>query len=430
MLKRVAALAAASLVLSIPAMAGEAGDIARDYLYRGDAAGGLEAIAALQSQQTTAEEAFGEGMLILAQTFESLSQALYRHGFGAPDTGPLGPIVPVPIPVNPNPEPLDYETFRAILQEASEGFSLATDRFGVAGDFAGDEGDFKVRIDPLKIRIDVNGDGQAEDTETIGQVLMAAFQMDASAMTTTAPAAGRGQAGTTEPAVLDTEIAFDRADAYWLSGYSSLGFVQVELLLAHDFSDFFNAVFHRFFPKAGLPMQNYSSGGQLMLDPESDNAIADAVAAIHTINWPVIDKERLRTIQFSLGVVTDSSRQNWEAILAETDDDHELLPGPHQTALDGSKPVTQEMIDAWLATLDTADQILGGKLLIPHWRFKQGFDLKAYFDTATRTDFVMILSGYGALPFLKDGPIATAESFAEANRVFGDNLFNYAFWFN
>lgn len=433
MLKRAAAIAAASLALALPAVAGPAGDIARDYLYRGDPAGGLKAIEALGSPTTTAEEAFGEGMLLLAQTFEGLSQALYRHGFGAPNTGPLGPVIPMPIPTNPTPEPLDYEGFRAILDEASKGFSLATDRFGLSGDTAGDEGDFKVRIDPLKVRIDVNGDGKVEDGETIGRVLMGMLQMDPSGMAATpsATTSGRTQSSTAaEPAMPDTEIAFDRADAYWLSGYSSLVHSQVEFLLAHDFSDFFNAVFHRFFPDAGLPMQEFSSGGQLMLDPESDNAIADAIAAIHTINWPVIDKERLRMIQFSLGVVTDTSRANWEAILAETDDDHELLPGPHQRALDGSKPVTQEMVDAWLATLDSVDKVLDGKLLLPHWRFKQGFDLKAYFDTAERTDFVMILSGYGALPFLKDGPVATAEDFAAANRVFGDNLLGYAFWFN
>ncbi len=69
-------------------------------------------------------------------------------------------------------------------------------------------------------------------------------------------------------------------------------------------------------------------------------------------------------------------------------------------------------------------------MLIPHWRFKQGFDLKAYFETAGETDLVMILTGYGALPFLRDGPIADAESFAAANRVFGENILGYAFWFN
>ena len=85
---------------------------------------------------------------------------------------------------------------------------------------------------------------------------------------------------------------------------------------------------------------------------------------------------------------------------------------------------------AWLATLDTVDQVLAGELLIPHWRFSKGFDLKAYFESATRTDLVMLITGYDALPFLKDGPIASAQSFAEANRVFGDALWGYAFWFN
>ena len=80
--------------------------------------------------------------------------------------------------------------------------------------------------------------------------------------------------------------------------------------------------------------------------------------------------------------------------------------------------------------MDTTDQILNGELLVPHWRFKLGFDLEAYFETATETDLVMIWTGLGALPFLKEGPVASAESFAEANRVFGDQFIGYAFWFN
>ncbi|UXN72261.1 hypothetical protein N8D56_12735 [Devosia sp. A8/3-2] len=42
----------------------------------------------------------------------------------------------------------------------------------------------------------------------------------------------------------------------------------------------------------------------------------------------------------------------------------------------------------------------------------------------------MLMTGSGALPYLKDGPIADGRSFAEANRVFGTNWLNYAFWFN
>jgi hypothetical protein len=92
--------------------------------------------------------------------------------------------------------------------------------------------------------------------------------------------------------------------------------------------------------------------------------------------------------------------------------------------------VTQDVVDAWLATLDTVDLVLDGELLVPHWRFRQGFDLRGYFETAKETDLVMLFTGSGALPFIKDGPVADAESFAEANRVFGTDWLNYAFWFN
>jgi hypothetical protein len=92
--------------------------------------------------------------------------------------------------------------------------------------------------------------------------------------------------------------------------------------------------------------------------------------------------------------------------------------------------VTDEVVAAWRETLDVAEQILNGELLVPHWRFRQGFDLRAYFETATRTDIVMLLTGYDALPFLKDGPVASAESFAAANRVFGNEFLGYVFWFN
>ncbi|MCS6758737.1 MAG: hypothetical protein MO852_06670 [Candidatus Devosia euplotis] len=124
------------------------------------------------------------------------------------------------------------------------------------------------------------------------------------------------------------------------------------------------------------------------------------------------------------------SRQNWELILAETDDNRELVPSPDQTSLFDNMPIIGATAAAWHETLDVFDQILDGQLLVPHWRFKQGFDLKAYFETAERTDLVMLLTGAGALPFLREGPIANTESFATANAVFGESFFNYAFWFN
>ncbi|UXN72260.1 hypothetical protein N8D56_12730 [Devosia sp. A8/3-2] len=116
----------------------------------------------------------------------------------------------------------------------------------------------------------------------------------------------------------------------------------IDLISAHDFSDFFNAYLHRVFPKSGLPMQDYGSGGVLFLDGNSDAGIADMIAAIHTMNFPVLDTARLAGVLTRLKSITALSRQNWDAILAETDDNRELVPSPTQTSLVPEAPVTQK----------------------------------------------------------------------------------------
>ena len=173
-----------------------------------------------------------------------------------------------------------------------------------------------------------------------------------------------------------------------------------------------------------------SAQGYELFDPDSEIAIADAIAAIHTVDWPVAEPDRLKRVRERLLALTTLSRQNWAAIRAETDNDRELLPNASQDPVVGRTRITAEQIEAWQKTLDTLDQILDGKLLLPHWRFAQGFDLKAYFETATTTDLVMLLTGYDALPFLKEGAIATEASFADLTRAFGGNWPGYAFWFN
>lgn len=92
------------------------------------------------------------------------------------------------------------------------------------------------------------------------------------------------------------------------------------------FLGFSTPYFHRIFPKAGLPMQRFSRGeGSLMMDGDNDAFIADIVAAIHTADFPVIDQPRLAAVLERFSTITALSRQNWAMILAETDDDRELL---------------------------------------------------------------------------------------------------------
>lgn len=416
MLKSVIALGAAAL-LTGPALAGEAGTITTEALYSGmlsDGLAKLELLAAADDPETW----FGIGAIRLTQTIEQLSQALYRHGF-AIDAAPnaLGVGVILPIPTNPNPGPLDYEGVRSILSDFVGGLDAARPAFETAAL----SGDYVIEINLLKIRADANGDGKVEDTESLAGLF--AMWNGVTVDQLLAPS----QPG--QPPSFEY-VGFDRADGYWLAGYTQVLASQADFLLSHDFSQFVNSTFHRLFPKAGFPMQNFAAGGMLMLDPETDTGIADAVAGIHTLDWLVVDAARLKGVRERMLSVLDYSRQNWAAILEETDNDHELLPSPNQTAMFPGAVVDEAKVAAWLVTLDKARDVLEGRLLIPHWRFQQGFDLRAYFERATETDLVMILTGLGAVPFLTEGPVATAEDFRAIQEAFGSDWLGYAFWFN
>lgn len=403
----------AVLMLSAaPAFAGSSGDVLRDSLYAGELQKGLQTLTPLAD--TDPEARFGVAMFDLVIGVEHFAQTLYGHGLTPPNAGPMTPTVMLPVPPNPNPEPWDYDGVRQMFETLVADFDTAR----VAFELAAGEGDYAIIIDPMRIRLDLNADGRVDPEESIARMV--------GLMT------GSRLGGTDNQAeeALKHEIGFDRADAYWLAGYSDVIAAQADFLLAHDFSDFVNAVFHRFFPKANFPMQEYSKGGQLVMDPETDRGIADIIAAIHTISWPVTDSARLSGVLARMKAIIGYSRQNWAAILAETDDNHELLPSPGQTPPVPDAKIDDAKVAAWMATLDQADRILNGELLVPHWRFIQGFDLKAYFESAKRTDLVMLLTGYGAVPFLKDGPIASTQDFRESQEAFGTNWLGYAFWFN
>lgn len=409
---RILTVVCLACLMTVPAHAGTAGDILRDALYSGDLDKGVAALEPLAAADDS-EGAFGLGMIRLVRAVEGFAQTLYRHGF-AVETGTRAFDMPLPpMPINPDPAPIDYQGVREMLSDLVTGLDEAHGWF-VAG---GATGDWVAEIDPLKVRLDINGDGKADEGESFA-ALMALMFADG-----TAPP----EAGAVE---IETTVGFDRADSYWLAGYTQVAAAQADFLLAHDFSELANATFHRLFPKAGFPMQDYAAGGQLMFDPGTDTALADVIALIHTINWPVTDRVRLAGVRERLARVLEHSRQNWSAILEETDNNHELVPSPSQTGIDPGITVSQQQVEAWLATLDQAQRVLNGELLVPHWRFKQGVNLRAYFDSATRTDLVMLISGYDAVPFLADGPVASPEDFRAAQDAFGSDWLGYAFWFN
>ncbi|MEO7223710.1 MAG: hypothetical protein ABIY37_14675 [Devosia sp.] len=416
MLKPLVVLGALACLAS-PAMAGKAGTLTTDALYSGSLADGLTGLEPLAAADDP-EAWFGIAAIRLTQTIEGLAQALYRHGFEIPTgTTAFSMGVVLPIPQNPNPEPLDYEGVRTILSDFVTGLDAARPAFETAAQ----AGDYVIDLNPLKIRIDANGDGKAEDTESLA-ALFATWNGITVDQLLAPPQPGG-------PPAFD-HFGLDRADGFWFAGYTQVLASQADFLLAHDFADFTNATFHRLFPRAGFPMQDFAAGGVLMMDPQTDTGIADIIAGIHTLHWPVTDADRLKGVRERMLSVLDYSHKNWAAILEETDNDHELLPSPKQTPTFPNAIVDDARVAAWLVTLEKARDVLEGRLLLPHWRFKQGFDLKAYFETATETDLVMILTGMGAIPFIKDGQVATADDFRAIQDAFGSEWLGYAFWFN
>lgn len=409
----------AGLIMSGPALASPQGEQLPDLLYSGNAIEHRDAFADACAAGA-ADACFGLGLIDLIGAGEGLAQGLYRYGATVPDMGAAALFLGFDVDrggniANPEPEPVTYAQLRDLLDNFVTGLDQARTSFEKAG--SSDE-DFVILIDPLKVRLDLDGDGTAEEAETLAALLGDFIDLP--------QARTKGD----KTLALNTSVGFDRADAFWLAGYTQVTASPVDFLLAHDFSDFFTAVGHRIFPRAGLPMQDYEPGWALMMDRESDAFFADMIAALHMVRFPVEDPDRLRGVLTRMQAVTELSRRNWDAIMVETDDNRELVPSPSQTSIAPGHEVTADVVDAWMATLLTVDEILAGELLVPHWRFKQGFDLKAYFETATETDLVMLFTGQGIMPFLRDGPVADADSFAAGNAVFGDNWPNFIVWFN
>ena len=89
---------------------------------------------------------------------------------------------------------------------------------------------------------------------------------------------------------------FDRADGYWLQGYSNFLMAQADFWLAHDFRSAFDQTFHMLFPGQSCPCRirwcRSTTAIRSMFG--SEWRIADMISFIHLINWPVVEPERAR----------------------------------------------------------------------------------------------------------------------------------------
>ena len=224
-------------------------------------------------------------------------------------------------------------------------------------------------------------------------------------------------------------IDFDTADVHWLRGYCHLLSALLEVQLAHDASEWFDRCAHIFFakPETSFPFlrdgdRTYNIGGNF--DP------ADYIAAIHLLNFEVIEPERMAAAREHLKAMVARSRDMWESALAESDVSAEWIPNPLQNSVVGVR-ITPEMVDTWHDFLDEVDALLDGEKLIPFWRDRsRGVNLNRVFTDPRRFDLVMWIQGTGAAPYVEDGSQIEAETWRRFQRVFRGEFFGYAAWIN
>ena len=230
----------------------------------------------------------------------------------------------------------------------------------------------------------------------------------------------------------DFVIAFDRADVDWLRGYCHLLSALSEMMLAYDGQELFDIAAHRLFQHAKTPHA-------FLLEPNCNpkggwfqfEDIADAVALIHMLRFPLVEPKRMEAALAHIEQTLSLSRQMWKRIQAETDNDHEWIPGPKQKGAINI-PVTQEIVDNWLRALDEAEQIVQGKKLLPFWRGKptRGVNLRKVFLEPRRLDIVLWIQGTDATPYLEEGELTQPDTWQQINRAFGGQFLGFGIWFN
>jgi hypothetical protein len=392
-----------------------AAPMAEQYLIDGKLAEGEKALTDhLAKTPGDAEARMGLGVIQFFRAYETLGADLYQHGLRTERAfRNQPPEIRELLPQNPNPKPLDYAHVRKMLETWVADLSKCADTLAKV-----DDDDVKLPLHVGRIKIDLFGIGKPVSARILfGQI--------------NAPI---------PPEMVDSfVIHFDRGDVSWLEGYCHFMAALGEVLLAVDGQEIFDCTAHLFFEKVDSPYEFLQVGERKIDDVTQFDrpAISDVIAFFHLFTrFEVKHPSHLQSSHRHLLAMVTKAREMWKQYGAETDDDQEWIPNAKQTGVLQVK-VTQDMIDAWLKTLDNAEAVLKGEKLIPFWRAEitdRGVNLKRAFMESKTLDIVLWVQGPGAAPFLEKGTITELAEERTLNRLStifgGSNFFGFAFWFN
>lgn len=383
------------------------------FLTCGDLTGGEAFVNEyLLSHPNDDQARFGLAVVQFLKTVEKLGQNFHRYGL-RPEAarGFSGPIIRLPIPENPAPEIISYEKLQKVIVEFHAGLLKTEATLAQIKDY-------KVKL-PLHfnmIRLDLNEDGIADENESLWKVY----------------AKVTGNNAMNEQAANNFLICFDRGDVGWLRGYCHLLSGVSEIYLAHDSHETFEHTAHLLFQKVESPYVFLNSTKKSHNFRNSDASLFDLIAAIHSINWPVIEPKKMEEALHHFEAVVTESHESWRWIMQETDDDHEWLPNPNQTGVIPNVKVTQEMVDAWGEIMTEIGKLLTGELLIPFWRGDEqlGINVRKIFLEPHTLDLVYWVQGSAAAPYLVKGKCTDPKLWSRLREVFGHNFPGFAIWFN
>ena len=395
------------------------------FLVQGKLADGAAAMQKLVSDDPKDQQArFSLGVVQFFQAVEGLGQDQYRYGLLGGRSRAI-PFMRLPIPENPEPEEISYQKARALVQRFVDGLTKAEQTLSAVT-----PDDVTLPLNLGSVRLDLNGDEKLTNEETmwhISQVLQNPRVAE--------------KAAPPRPFL----IVFDAADVPWLQGYchalSALG----EIVLTYDWQDQFERTAHLFYPRVDSPYEFLAAEGPGVFMSFGPQNILDFIAWLHTINYEVVEPERMQKALMHMETVIRLSRVSWKFIEAETDDDHEWVPGADQTSVMKGFNVGRDVISGWHEFLDEMESILQGRQLVPFWRGIKGgislgsrlpqnpnigINVRKIFTQPTRFDLALWIQGTAMTPYLEEGDIISQEKWGKMMTNFRGNFLNFALWFN
>lgn len=342
-----------------------------------------------------------------------------RYQVGLTDTVAMFPFLRQPLPRADAPQPMPAGFVGKTLEAALREFAAAREILDGLPEGAA----FKAPVDLSHLWFDIDASGTRGTGESLAEVVNSLGAMPH----------GEGAV-----------IAFDNADAAWLDAYAALLSGVSQVVLSRKPDTAVDAVLdaRRHF------LANRSGATMDMMVP--DGAL-DAAGMILGALGQEPDASRSRAARKMFLDVIASNRVFWDLAFAETDDDREWLPNPDQHPVLGATVLAQfengdtpaaaegeeaaptlpaETRAAWEGVLDSAEDLLEGRALLPFWRSDEGINLARVFDQPAPIRLDEWVQGRALLPYLEKGPIADTEALRDFSELFPGSAGLMAVWLN